>query len=262
MKTHILAFGVALATACFPVPARAQWAVVDVDAIAQLTHQVQQGAQQIQIGMNMYNQMQAMAKRMYNMGRYRGPQDIFQAIKYADQYATLADWAVCENSGCDVSDPTQAANVLAQSNDFLKKMNSGLGSTMSAMYSTQEVMDGHNLEAIRAVGKIRNAAAQYESALQELENDDEADSDDDQAQLAVEQRTANTAVLHARMTKDLISLTAAQLDQQVAQTKMYRDQLADTGNAVVANQKGWSQYGSLYKGAGDSWMNWSLSTVH
>ena len=262
MKTHVLAFGVALATTCFCVPAHAQWAVVDVDAIAQLTHQVEQQAQQIQIGLNTYNQAQAMAMRMYNMRRYRGPQNIFQAIKYADQYATLADWAVCENSGCDDRDPTQAANVLSQSNDFLKSINSGLASTLGAMYSTQEVMDGHNLEAIRAVGKIRNAAAQYESALQELENDNENDDDSYQSDLAAAERTANSSVLNARMTKDLISLTAAQLDEQIGQTKMYRDQLAATGNAAAAVSTGWNQYGSVYDGAPDSWLNWSLTTSH
>jgi len=258
MKTHILRSGVALAVACFWItPLRAQWAVVDVDAIAQLTKEVSQGAQQIQTMENQYNQMKAMAQRMYGLGRYRSPANIFQAVQYADQYATLARWTSCETTGqnCDplILDDTSVA---AKANDFLSNMASGMVSSTRAMYSTQQIMDGNNLAAIRAVGQIRNAQSQYEAAISALETDDEEDDDAAQAQLAVEQRTSNTAIVQARMTKDTNQLLASMVDQMVAQSKLQRDGLAQSGNDIIDMEQSFSDYTPTYAGAADSWMNW------
>lgn len=259
MKTHVLSFGVALGVTCFCLPANAQWTVVDVGAIEQLVHQVQQGAQQIQYLDSQYNQMKAMAQRMYGLGRYRSPQNVFQAIKYADQYATVAGWAVGANTGQDAEEGYAATVIVAKADDFLSKTNSGLASSRRAMYSTQEIMDGNNVAAIRAIGQIRNAASQYEAAIGELEKDSEDESDSAQAQLAVEQRTSNTALVQARLTKDTNALLAAQLDQMIAQSKLARDSLAESGNDVQARQQSYETY-DVYSGAADSWMNWSLTT--
>jgi hypothetical protein len=254
MKTHLLLFGVALGVTCFPV--YGQWAVVDVDAIAQITKEVQNGAQQIQITQNQYNQMMNMAKRMYALGRYRGPSNILQAVKYADQYATLARWSQCETTGngCDplILDDT---SILAKANDFMSTMDAGLASSVRAAYSSQQVMDGNNLAAMSAVGQIRNAASQYESAISQLETDAEDDSDDAQAQLAVDQRTSNAAILQLRQTKDTNALLSAITDQLIAQTKTQRDSLADYGNAVADQQQSYQKYHSLYDGAADAWQN-------
>ena len=259
MKTHILLFGVALGATCFCRPAYSQWAVVDVDAIAQLTHQVQQGAQQIQYLDNQYNQMKAMAQRMYGLSRYRSPKNVFEAIKYADQYATVAQWAAGENTGQNVEDGYAATTVVAQADDFLGRVNAGISSSRRAMYSTQEIMDGNNIAAIRAVGQIRNAASQYEAAISELESDSEDEDDSAQAQLAVEQRTSNAAIVQLRQTKDTNTLLSAQLDQMVAQTKLQRDALAASGNDVLTQQQSFDDYDAVYAGAADSWMNWDLS---
>lgn len=254
MKTHVLLFGVALGVACFP--AHAQWAVVDVEAIAEIAKQVQNGAQQIQLAQNQYNQMMAMAKRMYNLGRYRGPSNVFQAVRYADQYATLARWSQCETTGagCDplVLDDT---GVLAQANDFMSTMDKGLASSLKAVYSSQQVMDGNNLAAMQAVGSIRNAQSQYQSAIAQLESDAQQDDDSGQAQLAVEQRTSNAAILQLRQTQDTNALLSAMTDQLIAQTKTQRDSLADYGNAVSAHQQSHQTYSGFYGGAADAWQN-------
>lgn len=259
MKTHVLAFGVALAATCFP--AFGQWAVVDVQAIAQLTKQVQQGAQQVQHAQNQYNHMKAMAQRMYGLARYRSPKNIFEAVRYADQYAQLGAWATGSNTGQNVDQGYAAATVAAKANDFLDKMTDGLASSTRAMYATQEIMDGHNLAAIKAVGQIRNAASQYEAAINELEKDSTTESDAAQAQLAVEQRTSNAMLVNLRQNKDLIALTSAQLDLAIAQTKLQRDQLAESGNWLIRRQEALEQTTSVYDGAADSWMKWSLSTL-
>ncbi len=258
MKTHVLQFGVALAVTLFP--AYGQWAVVDTGAIAQLTKQVSQGAQQLQTAQNQYAQMKAMAQRMYGLTRYRSPKNVFQAIQYADQYAQLGAWATGENTGQNVEEGYAAATVMVQANDLLGKVNGCLASSTRAMYATQEVMDGHNLAAIRAVGQIRNAASQYEAAISELENDSHNERDEAQAQLAVEQRTSNSAIVQNRLTKDLLTVVSAQLDQQVAQTKYQRDTIAESGNWLILRQQGFENTAPLYDGAADSWMKWSLST--
>lgn len=252
MKTHILLYGVALGATCFP--AHAQWAVVDIDAIAQLTKQVSQGAQIIQTAQGQYNQMLAMAKRMYALRRYRGPANIFQTVQYADQYATLARWAQCETTGegCDPQ-VLDGATVMARANDFLSTMDQGLASSVKALYSTQQIMDGNNLAAMKAAGQIRNSAAQYEAAIQQLENDNENDADDAQAQLAVSQRAANATVIQARLTKDTNALLSAITDQLIAQSKLQRDNLADYGNATAERQQGFERYRGLYDGVADTW---------
>lgn len=258
LKTHILLFGVALSATAYPT--YGQWLVVDVDAVAQLTRQVQQSAQQIQVAQNQFNQAKAMAQRIYGLTRYKSPSNIFEAIKYADQYAQLGAWAVGENTGQNVPAGYAAATITAKANDFLGKMNSGLASSTRAMYATQEVMDGHNLSAIRAVGQIRNAASQYEAAISELERDAHDESDVAQSQLSVEQRTSNSSIVQNRLTRDLLTVVSAQLDQQVAQTKYDRDSIAESGNWLIQRQQGFENSAALYDGAADSWMKWSLST--
>ena len=258
MKTHILLFGVALGATVFPT--YGQWLVVDVDSVAQLTKQVSQSAQQIKVAQQQYEHMKAMAQRLYGLSRYRSPSNVFEAIQYADQYAQLGSWAVGENTGKDVPQGYAAATVAVKANDFLGKMNSGLASSTRAMYATQEVMDGHNISAIRAVGQIRNAASQYEAAISELERDSQDEGDTAQSQLSVAQRTNNSSIVQNRLTRDVLTIVSAQLDQQVAQTKAQRDSLAESGNWLIQRQQGFENSAAVYDGAADSWMKWSLSS--
>ena len=238
----------------------AQWAVVDIDAIAGITKQVSQGAQQIQQLDMQYNQMKAMAQQAQGLFRYRGPQNIWQAFRYADQYATLTLWATGANSGDanSIQNGYQQNTVLANIDSSLSKINSGMAHSRSAMYATQSVMDGNNLSAMTAVGQIHAAAAQYKNAIDQLENDAEDPDDDVQAQLAVEQRTANAMVLSLRAQQDTNSLLGQIATQQVAQTKLTRDTLADSTNRTLEQQQALEDAGNLTAGYTTSLQNWKI----
>lgn len=257
-----LSFTLSLSSWC--VPLRAQWAVVDIDAIAGITKQVSQGAQQIQQLQAQYNQMKAMAQQAQGLFRYRGPQNVFQAISYADQYATLADWAAGGASGnANMIQQGYAKNtVLANVDQSLSSINAGVARTRSAMYATQSVMDGNNLAAMQAVGQIRAAATQYKNAIDQLENDSEDPDPDVQSALAVAQRTATANVLQLRAQQDTNNLLTQIALQQVAQSKMTRDALADSTNRTLEQQTSDQAIHQLDTGMGDSWMNFRVLPWH
>ncbi|HVU44797.1 MAG TPA: hypothetical protein VHD85_01650 [Terracidiphilus sp.] len=253
-----LTLALSILAAC--VPLRAQWAVVDADAIAQLTKQVSQGAQQIQQLTNQYNQMKAMAVQAQGLFRYRGPQTIWQDFRYADQYATLALWATGANSG-DQNTVQQAysqSTILADVDQTLTKINAGVANSRRAMYATQAVMDGNNLAAMTAVGQIHQAAMQYQTAIAALENDAQNADPAVQSQLAVEQRTSNAALLQLRSTQDTNNLLSQIALQQVAQSKLTRDSLAADTNQAIANQQSYDALDALENGMADSWLNWKV----
>jgi hypothetical protein len=238
----------------------AQWAVVDVDAIAGITKQVSQGGQQIQQLDMQYNQMKAMAQQAQGLFRYRGPQNIWQAFRYADQYATLSQWATGANSGDpnSIQNGYQQNTVLANIDTSLSTLNSGVARSRSALYATQSVMDGNNLAAMSAVGQIHAAAAQYKNAIDQLENDAEDPNDATQAQLAVEQRTSNALVIGLRAQQDTNNLLGQIAAQQVAQTKLTRDSIADSTNRALENQDALNAASSLSTNYTDSLKTWSL----
>jgi hypothetical protein len=242
------------------LPTRAQWAVVDVDAIAQLTKQVSQGAQQIQQLTNQYNQMKAMAVQAQGLFRYRGPQTIWQDFRYADQYATLALWATGANSGdpSAVQSGYQQSTLLADVDQTLGTINTGVANSRRAMYATQAVMDGNNLAAIAAVGQIRQAASQYQNAIAALENDAQNGDPIVQSQLAVEQRTSNAAVLQLRSSQDTNNLLSQLVQQQVGQNKMARDSIAEATNNTLSQQESDAALHVLDDGLDSSWMNFRV----
>ena len=216
----------------------AQIATIDVSAIAEAVHQVAQGAQQIQQLEQQYEQMKAMAKQAQGLFHYKGPSNIFQAIRYADQYATLADWAAGGASGDANSIRAGYTNttVLSQIDSSLAKINNGVASSRRAMYSTQEIMDGNNLAAIQAVGQIRSASASYKNAIDQLETDSQDSDPDVQSALAVAQRTGNANVLALRAQQDTNNLLTQIALQNIAQTKLARDTISDNTNRNLDQQ--------------------------
>jgi hypothetical protein len=239
---------------------RAQWAVVDTGAIAQLTKTVSQGAQQIQTLQDQYEQMKKMALQAKGLYRYRGPQNVWQAFNYADQYATLTLWATGVNSG----DPNTVHNgyalntTLANIDQSLSTISSGVAKSRAAIYATQAVMDGNNLAAMTAVGQIHAASVQYKNAIDQLENDVQDPSDDVQAQLAVEQRTSNAVVLGLRAQQDTNRLLSQIASQNIAQTKMTRDTIADSTNRALEQQQAIKDANTLTNGYTESLRNWKL----
>ena len=254
-----LLLGLGLCTLC--VPLSAQWAVVDVGAIEQLTSQVRQGAQQLQTAKSQYDHLKAMATRAVGLWRYRSPENIWDAIEYADQYATLGAWAQSSITG----EPTKAreayaATTVAQkADDFLGKINAGLSSSKKALYSTGAVMDGNNLAAMRAVGQIRKASADYRNAIKALEDDAQKDDELTQSELAVQQRTSNAQIVELRQNQDTNQLLSAMLDNMVAQAKLQRDSIATSTNSSLEAQQSELDYQRFTKGAGDSLMKWNWS---
>jgi hypothetical protein len=238
----------------------AQFAVVDVDAIAGIAHQVQQGAQQIQSLDQQYNQMKAMAQQAQGLFRYKGPSNVFQAIAYADQYATLSAWAAGGASG-DINTVRAGYTqntVLANIDQSLASVNQGVANSRRSLYATQEIMDGNNLAAMQAVGQIRSASASYKNAIDQLESDSEDSDPDVQSALAVAQRSANASVLGLRAQQDTNNLLAQMATQNVAQTKLSRDTIADSTNRALDNQQATQETQKLTTDYTTSLKNWSL----
>lgn len=255
-----LAFAPLLCLLVFTPSLRAQWAVVDIDAVAQLTKQVSQGAQQIQHLKSQYDQMVAMAQQAKGLYRYRGPQNVWQAFQYADQYATLTLWATGANSG----DPNAVQNgysqntTLAEVDASLAKINAGMARSRTAMYATRSIMDGNNLAAMTAIGQIHAAATQYKNAIDELEKDGMDSAVDVQSALAVAQRSSNALILGLRAQQDTNTLLGQIAAQNIAQTKMIRDTLADSSNRALEQQQALEEASALTNGYTSSLQNWKL----
>jgi len=238
----------------------AQWAVVDVDAIAEITKEVSNGAQQIQQLQQQYNQMMAMAQQAQGLFRYRGPQNIWQAFNYADQYATLTLWATGANSGdaASIQNAYAQNTTLANIDQSLTSINQGTARARSSLYATQSIMDGNNLALMQTVGQIHAAASQYQNAISQLENDDENPDGGVQAQLAVAQRTSNAMILQLRSQQDTNNLLSQIALQQLAQSKLIRDTIADATNRALDDQQALQDAGNMTTGYTTSLQNWSI----
>ena len=238
----------------------AQFAVVDVDAIAGIAHQVQQGAQQVQSLQQQYDQMKAMAQQAQGLFRYKGPSNVFQAIAYADQYATLSAWAAGGASG-DINTIRAGYTqntVLANIDESLGSINKGVANSRRSLYATQSVMDGNNLAAMQTVGQIRAASASYKNAIDQMETDSENSDPDVQSALAVAQRTANASVLGLRAQQDTNNLLSQLATQTVAQSKLTRDTIADSTNRSLDDQQALQEVASLTTDFTTSIHNWKL----
>ena len=261
MKTHILAFGVALGATIFTQSLHAQWLVVDVDAIAGITKQLEQGAQEYTEVKRQADQVAAMAKQATGLFNFRTTDNPFAIIHMANQYATTADYAVAANADVDPGASYNKTVFATRVDSGLGNLNENVAANRRAVYSTQEIMDGNNLAAMRAVGQIRASANKYRNAMKQIEDDSIDNPDSVQSELAVLQRTSNAQNMGLRMHQDTNQLLASMLDAQIAESKLKRDAIGESTNRALENQDSVDLDSSLWTNVSASIKKWSAADV-
>jgi hypothetical protein len=91
-----------------------------------------------------------------------------------------------------------------------------------------------------------------------MESDSEDPDPDVQSALAVAQRTANASVLGLRAQQDTNNLLSQLATNNVAQTKLSRDTIADSSNRTQDNQQALTAASAFTTNYTDSLQNWSL----
>ena len=198
---------------------------------------------------------ESMARQATGLWNFKTPNNPFAVIRIADQYATTADYAVAANSGVNPGAAYQKVTVLSNVDTSLANLNQGLASSRRALYSSQQIIDGNNVAALQTVGQIRSAASAYENSISQLENDN-TDSSGIQSEMAVLQRTANAQTIALHQQHDTNQLIAAMLDQQVAQSKIQRDGIADATNRSLENAQSMNVDSSMWNSVSTSLKGW------
>jgi hypothetical protein len=243
------------------LPLQAQWAVVDADAIAEITKVESTATSTFNQLQQTYNLAQSMAIRAQGMWRFQGPTNLWKDFQYNDQYGTLSNWSGALNSG----NLGATQNAFAQATDLpninqgLSGLNPSQASSLRAGYSAQEIMDGNTTAAMTSIGQIHASAAQYQNAIAELMNDDESDDPDLQSQLAVEERTSNAMVLGLQAQQDTNQLLSDLLQQQIAQNLVTRGAVVSNSNASLDLVNALQTTSDLTNGYAQSLQNWSIT---
>ena len=170
-----LAFGATIARAQFGIGITVFDPSVYAEAIAEVSHLIQQYNQLVQTYQmitNQYNQMVWMAKTLpANLANFRAIRTPWLLSSATNTYGMTGGWITAINSGSNVLGGYQSAT------DPLQAYGAALGnvpadqlSRLERHYGTVELTDGATQDGIETIGTLRFNAPQVEAAIQNLED--------------------------------------------------------------------------------------------
>jgi len=272
MKKRIIAALVCLGLLFGATVARAQFGFgitvfdpsVYVEAVAEVSHLIQQYNQLVQTYQmitNQYNQMLWMAKTLPgNLARFRAIPTPWFLSSATNTYGTTAGWIAAINTGSNVPGGYQnAIDQLLPYGAALGNVPADQLSRLQKHYATIELTDGANQDGMETVGTLRFNAPQVETAISNLE-DASLDADPDyNTEIAVLNKINAASVIALRNSQDTNKLLAAVAEQQFIEAKRQRDSETQAVNnhiSFMANEQG--LLASQKKGASDTMMNFRM----
>jgi hypothetical protein len=201
--------------------------------LIQLEQQYAQLVQTYQMISNQYNQMLWMAKMVpVNMAdRYRAMATPWGLSSATNIYGTTGGWLIGINSGLAVpAGYSEATQSLESYGSALGNIPADQLSRVKTNYSTVELTDAANLNAIQTIGQMRANAPAVETAIQNLEDDSLSADPAMNTEMAVLNKINAANMVNVRNTQDTNKLLVALAEEQIVDAKRKRDAEAQSIN--------------------------------
>ena len=221
-------------------PVLAQFAVIDVAAIAKLTDQLKTAADtlnQITATYNrvtqQYNQAVYMAQYLRRLSNYRMTMTAWQGLVASNGSGTTPSWLAAVNSGLNVSGGFLGSTYGRPPYSAIAAVIPAIQRARAQMeYGTLELRDGTAQSAMRTIGALRLHGAQSEAALTALETDSVSTANDDNTFAALLNKINGAGMVNARIASDTNKALVNQAEMQLLENKERHDAEA----AMVENQ--------------------------
>lgn len=221
-------------------PVLAQFAVIDVAAIAKLADQLRTATDQLnQLTATynritqQYNQAVYMAQYLRRLSNYRMTMTAWQGMIATNGSGTTPSWLAAVNSGLNVSGGFLSSTYGRPPYTALAGVVPAIQRARAQMeYGTLELRDGTAQSAMQTIGALRMHGAQSEAALMALEADSASSGADDNTFAALLNKINAAGMVNARMTSDTNKALVNQAEMQLLENKARHDAEA----ARVENQ--------------------------
>ncbi len=221
-------------------PLLAQFAVIDVAAIAKLVEQLKTAADtlnQITATYNritqQYNQAVYMAQYLRRLSNYRMTVTAWQGMLATNGSGTTPGWLGAVNSGLNVTGGFLNSTYGRPPYASLAAVMPAIQQARAQMqYGTLELRDGTAQSAMQTIGSLRLHGVQSEAALTALETDSASSNADDNTFAAILNKINAAGMVNARMAADTNKALVNQAEMQLIENKERHDAEA----AMVENQ--------------------------
>jgi hypothetical protein len=238
MNRHwIPVFAAALVFGFLPSAAHAQWTVYDPTNYAQAILRYRQLVQH-------YEHMVRQARRLpASLTRYRVPEVLWRTHGLAAPLPSSEGYLDGLNYG-DAAGALyyQAVDRLERVDDVLSRVPSSLRRRLGTHYATIEVADSVASMGIHQAGAIRFNGRSVLRAIEAMEDDAFASSDDYHTQTALLNKINGAAVLGLRINETTSQFMMHTLEQLLVENKRKRDAEAKLMNATIHQWR----YGDAY----------------
>lgn len=224
----------------------AQWAVIDVAAIAKLVDQINWLRRQYttmvdtyNTVLNQYNQMMVNARMITNKSRWRAWLTPWNFPTATNTYGTTADWMGAVTTGLNAANGYMRAVIRLQDYSTVwSSLSSATQDRISRDYATVELEDGAAVNSITMLGGIRGNARGVEGAIAQLENDSLSDSPELNTEVGILNKINAATLIGVRNAQDSNKLAASMLEHQMIEAKSRRDaQVQSINNDIALRQR-------------------------
>jgi hypothetical protein len=182
-----------------------------------------------------YNLAMAMARYVHNMpARYRATFSQWRNATALNTYGNTNGWIAGINTGnLNGGYQLSTTQLLEYDPKHLSGMDSNEQSRVKSQYASVELSDGANLEAMAAIGAIRENSQNVEAQIANLERDSFSDDPDLNSEVSVLNKINAASVLTLRSVQDSNKLLTSLLEQQMILAKQQRESTTNSINADI-----------------------------
>jgi hypothetical protein len=182
-----------------------------------------------------YNLAMAMTKYVHNMpARYRATFSQWRNATALNTYGNTNGWIAGINTGnLNGGYQLSTTQLLQYDPNHLSGMDSDEQSRIKSQYASVELSDGANLEAMAAIGAIRENSQNVEAQIANLERDSFSDDPDLNSEVSVLNKINAASVLTLRSVQDSNKLLTSLLEQQIILAKQQRESTTNSINADI-----------------------------
>lgn len=182
-----------------------------------------------------YNLAMAMARYVHNMpARYRATFSQWRNATALNTYGNTNGWIAGINTG-NVNGGYQLSTtqLLQYDPNHLSGMDSNEQSRVKSQYASVELSDGANLEAMAAIGAIRENSQNVEAQMASLERDSFSDDPDLNSEVSVLNKINAASILTLKSVQDSNKLLTSLLEQQIILAKQQRESTTNSINTDI-----------------------------
>ena len=188
-----------------------------------------------------YNLALQMSRSLQNMpARYEATFSQWRNVTALDTYGNTGPWVSGINSGLFPTINTgyqkSTTQLLPYSSNQLSGMNASELARVQSQYASVELADGANMNAMAAIGSIRDNSADVQAQIANLEQDSFSNDPNLNTEVSVLNKINAAGVLTLRTLQDSNKLLASMLEEQTILAKQQRELTTNTINADIQRQ--------------------------